>query len=227
MKHLINQFVIEPCNEKVRYHDFILTSYLSKVQASTFLDNLLQTGYISHYAFILHDSDFFSSDDSSVKSGRVNAGDPKKPHLHILISCYSGHTVSAVFRIFNASDFLDSAGLHADTYYCAPQKNKVACYDYLTHKDDPFAHQYSVDDIVASQGAYEHFNKQTVTDQNINAALDSSVLALRDLIAGADLQTVALSYGRDFIFHYPAIRLLIQDLGITIKVRPGSKGRLL
>lgn len=205
-----------PPSQKVRAYDFLILSYLTKQQACYFLDNLRSLGHIRYYALIEHSRDFYVDTDERVSKGEVSAGDPKKRHLHIILSCVNARTPSAICRQFNLAGFKDEKGLLAETPWAEPLKNKVGCFDYFTHVKYPSKAQYTCDEIVFSENAENFYSRNTATRQVVDPGEDVSILALKDLLNGASVQSVALCYGKQFIYHYPAFRALLEDMKVFI-----------
>ena len=170
-----------------RTRNFSLTSYLDKTKIELTL--LKHQNQIRFYAYILHDKD--TNEDGILK----------EPHYHIILITYNPKTVSAVRRWFYG--WVDSDGKDINTLAqkCIDVYN---AYDYLFHKHNPDKFQYNPDDIVSNDKC--HFLGSAESD------IDNATQMLFDLVNGVSFRTMAKKYGKDFIYHYQALRLLAYDM---------------
>lgn len=208
--------VNEPPKDK-RYAEFFLQSYIRKNELINYLETLRTVGgALEFYAVIEHDHDVFTADDESVKTGRVSAGDPKKPHNHFVLKFKSGQskTVSSVRKMFDRAKFVDDQGKPVSVHYCEVCGNRSAAVAYLTHTDakskEKQAYVYPQTDIVYS-GDDARLFFQSVKESN-NAASDITACILEDMLSGCTLRDIAQRYGRDFIYHYHCFRELYRDI---------------
>lgn len=178
------------CKKKMsnsRTRNFSLTSYLDAAKINLTL--LAHENQIRFYAYILHDKD--TNEDGTLK----------EPHYHIIIVTYNAKTVSAVRRWFYG--WVDKEGKDINTLGQACNDIYNA-YDYLYHKNQPDKYQYDSDLIVSNNKG--HFLGSADTD------IDSATQMLFDLVKGVSYRQMAKKYGRDFIFHYQALRVLGYDM---------------
>lgn len=83
--------------------------------------------------------------DFDTKEFKYHKGDLEKVHIHLLIDFYDAHTFSAVKRMFTTVN---------DNPRCEPVSDRVQCYRYLIHKDNPEKFQYSKSNIVSDNIIY-------------------------------------------------------------------------
>lgn len=96
-------------------------------------------------------------------------GELKKPHYHVIL-CYSGPTT------FNSVKCLTVDELHATIP--KPLDCIKGAYDYLTHKNDSYKYQYSVDEIELLNGF--EISEMVELSERDQAELDMSVLDIID-----------------------------------------------
>ena len=127
----------------------------------------------THFAYAYHDKD------------------DNEPHYHVLVHFESARTGYACIKDIKSSSntFLEEAS------------NPVACYEYLTHKNDLDKYQYTDDIIISHNPVYWKNYLPSVRDRP-KADLEADFL--EDLISPdvLDLVYMAKKYGRDFIKNY-------------------------
>lgn len=176
-----------PKVKRIQDRNFSCVSYLSLEQLHDVLNR--KSNQIKHYAYILHDMD------------KEADGSPKQPHFHIIVCLV--HSVNLTTFINWWSGYYDSDGMAVNTLVQCVGSVSL-CYRYLTHKDDPDKYQYNDVLITASDPSYFEDERLCEADP---------VWALVDMIlSGKSLREVARIGGRDFIYHYSAIRVLIDDI---------------
>lgn len=167
-----------------------LVTYLSEEQLMSVL--LEHDTQIKAYAYILHDKDFLEDKIT-----------PKPAHYHLLLALNNAHTFEQVHKWFIG--FEDDKGVEINSFLLELNHRKGA-FAYLTH--DTFKskdkYQYPVSDI-------KSFNPNFFTNDDESAS-DCLSLAVDEILGGANLIEVKRKYGRDFIIHYPKIKLLVQDI---------------
>ena len=129
----------------------------------------------SHWAYIYHDCDLY--DDGSLVA----------PHYHILLHYDNARSGLAVLRDFvgKQNTFVQRAD------------SPVACYEYLTHKNDLDKMQYPDSRIVSHNPVYWEHSLPSVRDR-------TQADFIEDLLSDDELDLVymARKYGRDFIKNY-------------------------
>lgn len=173
--------------KRIQDRNFFCVSYLTLEQIHDVLSR--KASQIKHYAYILHDMD------------KEADGSPKQAHYHIIV-CLN-HSVNLNTFINWWSGYFDSDGKAVNTLVqCAGSVS--VCYRYLTHKDDSDKYQYNDVLITATDPSYFEDERYCEADP---------VWSLVDMIlSGTSLREVARIGGRDFIYHYSAIRVLIDDI---------------
>lgn len=124
--------------------------------------------------------------------------DDKEPHTHIVVWLHTPYAASTIKNWFRGAD---DKGELANTL-AEPCKDIVSMFRYLTHKDNPEKYQYPDDAVVCSDPSAFEDDVQT----------DDTWTAVEDLLNGVPLREVARRYGRDFIYHYSHIRMLVADI---------------
>lgn len=143
---------------------------------------------IRGFAYATHDKDL--NDDGTLKA----------IHTHIVLWLYDGRALDDIRRWFRYTDS-DGQAVNTLGQFCL---DISSAYEYLTHQNTPEKYQYSPDIVVCTdESLFE--NASEVNE-------DSALGALNDLIDGMPLREVAAKYGRDFIFHYHHIKLLLDDI---------------
>lgn len=173
--------------KRIQDRNFFCVSYLTLEQIHDVLTR--KASQIKQYAYILHDMDIESD------------GTPKQQHFHIIV-CLN-HPVNLNTFINWWKGYIDGDGKAVNTLVqCAGSVS--VCYRYLTHKDDPDKYQYNDILIVSTDPSY-------FEDERLSEA--DPVWELVDMIlSGKSLREVARIGGRDFIYHYSAIRVLVDDI---------------
>lgn len=173
--------------KRIQSRNFFCVSYLSLEQIH---DVLARKGaQIKHYAYILHDMD------------KEADGSPKQVHYHIIVCLHNNVNLTTFKNWF--SGYFDDVGKPVNTLVqCAG--SVTDCYRYLTHKDDPDKFQYNDVLITATDPSY--FEDERICDG------DPVWGYVEMILSGKSLREVAQIGGRDFIYHYSAIRVLIADI---------------
>lgn len=83
-----------------RTQDFLMILYPEDPKHVALLEYIKQYEHIWQFAYILHDRDIWDEDDEEVQEGKYVAGDPKKPHWHVLIHRKERSTASAQSNFF-------------------------------------------------------------------------------------------------------------------------------
>lgn len=169
-----------------RSRKFSLVSYVPAEHILQVLQSHSKS--IRGFAYATHDKDL--NDD----------GTSKAIHTHIVLWLYDTRSLDDIRRWFK---YVDSDGQAVNTLgqFCL---DISSAYEYLTHQNASEKYQYSHDIVVCTdESLFE--NASEVNE-------DSALGALTDLLNGVPLRVVAEKYGRDFIFHYSHIKLLIDDI---------------
>ena len=190
--------------------ELFLVSYLPSIEfINDILDKKIKN--IKSYAFIYHDKDIYLNDIIDDKTHEVihRKGDFKTPHFHIYLRLKTDREPDEIKRWFMPKGLLDFNGL---PYNCLSQKVKssVACFDYLTHKNDPEKYQYSENDIIS-------YNIDSVLE---NDAIDNSIDIVEDMLSGFSTRELVKRYGRDFIYHYNCYSAIVAKIKFEDAISP-------
>lgn len=172
---------------RIQARNFSCVTYLSPEQFHEVLSR--KDSQVKHFAYILHDKD-------------VNAdGTPKEPHYHLLVCLYNNVNESTFRNWWKG--FFDPDGKPINTLVEITRSVPVT-YRYLVHADDPDKFQYPESDVVATDHSW--FNDEVKSDCDVVWEWVEMVLN------GTPLRDVARIGGRDFIYHYNAVRVLVNDI---------------
>lgn len=173
-----------------RSRKFSCITYLNDVQLKKCL--LEHINQIRVFAYAYHDKD--TKEDGTLK----------EPHTHLLIVTYNTCTLSAVRRWFsgyisNGKEITTTAQKCNDIY---------SSYDYLTHNtlESIAEGKYQYDKSIVVSNDYDYFKACESSEY------DNLTLACEMLLKGASVRDCAKKFGRDFIIHYSAIRLYLNDV---------------
>lgn len=166
-----------------KFRSFYIMSYLSEKQIEKVLRE--KDKQIRAVAYAFHDKD------------------ENENHYHILLYCYSPHTLSSIEKWFNRSEFVDEKGMHINTLLqnCLSIKGS---FNYLTHEDEQDKFHY--DESIIKGHDIEFFKNAVYVDY------DCLSEAINDLLSGVSLYDCVQRYGRDFIIHYGHIKTLLNDI---------------
>lgn len=167
-------------NEKSRSYSFSLVCYADPAKLEAICRQCCR-----HYAFATHDCDVLEN------------GDKKPVHTHLLVVMKNACTLSAVRRKFT---------IDGENCLAQPLGDKVACFRYLTHTDNPEKYQYS-SDVVVSSGDYWLDEEQQCDEKN------EALLSMLDELRGKhNLRDMVRKYGRDFVLHYQSYKMFAEAL---------------
>ncbi len=179
-------------NEESKIYNASLVSYAPISYISSVLKNHISQ--LKAYSYCYHDKDLDENNKLKI------------PHTHILICSKQPLKISTFCNWFN---YINSNGEKENTLgqKCIDIKS---AYQYLIHENDIDKYQYFFENrITFNSDFFSVVNKE-----------DKSLLALTDILAGCSLRDVALTYGRDFIYHYGHFKQLVLDIeqqeGITL-----------
>lgn len=172
---------------RVQGANYSCITYLSPEQFHEVLSR--KDSQIKHFAYILHDKDVYPD------------GSPKEPHYHLIV-CLNFKINESTFRNW-WKGYFDSDGKAINTLVEITRSVNVS-YRYLTHADDPDKFQYADSAIVSTDHAW------FLDEVNDNA--DQVWGWVEMVLNGTPLRDVARIGGRDFIYHYNAVRVLVNDI---------------
>ena len=136
---------------------------------------------ISKYAFIFHDKDIY--DDGEHK------GELKKPHFHVLVDFHYPCTFTTCKRLFTTD---------TDNPRVENIRDRVAKFEYLTHKRYPDKDQYAYSDIISNDIQYY----ENLLLRGDKKEVDNVAVAIvNDLLKGVPTVLLVDRYGRDFVIH--------------------------
>lgn len=175
---------MKQCNPMTR--DFSLSTYLP-LQA---VKDLCTQNWISHYAYITHDSD--TNED----------GTPKQVHTHILLRTVERLSFNAIQRRINrfAYDYYYGSGETVQNTFIEFTQDVDDAFRYLTHSteqarlDGKF--QYDSLDIVSDNIGYWRGEYSSTANKN-NNALD----IITDMENGLTERQLLVRYGREYLIN--------------------------
>lgn len=125
------------------------------------LDELLKSGELANYAYVVHDRDRYTQEDEDTAAAEiangskrlpVKAGDTKPQHIHVELQLRNARTLSAVAKWLSAPDF--PVPLNWVVYVRENQAGEAQTFDdkcaYLCHERQPDKTPYRYDEIVCS-----------------------------------------------------------------------------
>lgn len=167
-------------NDSSRSYSFSLVCYADAEK----LEKVCKQ-YCRHYALAVHNNDVLEN------------GEKKPVHTHLLVVMKNACTLTAVRRRFT---------IDGENALAQPMGDKVSCYRYLTHMDNPEKFQYD-SSIVRSSGAYWLDEEQQCDEKN------EALLGMLDELRGKhNLREMVRKYGRDFVLHYQSYKLFAEAL---------------
>lgn len=159
-----------------------IMTYAPLAQVKTILEK--KQGAYTAFALIQHDKD---------KA-------PKHCHIFIKFNCERRGT--DILKWFELC--CDENGEIVNTRFEQVHSEK-GLLDYLTHSNTPEKHQYDEKEIIYSdENAREELLKECIIDNGYGA--------LEDMLLGVRLKDIARKWGRDFIRHYTAYKMLANDI---------------
>lgn len=154
-------------NTGVRAYNWSVVSYQP-------LEELLPLINLSNkYAYIFHDKDLC-----------------KNNHYHLLLyftTEISFKRLKTILEPFNKSN--------QNTFF-QPVREKLACWEYLTHKNNPDKYQYESTEICTNNASFWNYQK---VEKDFTQLLD-------DIINGVSRREMVKRWGRDFILNYERYR---------------------
>lgn len=158
-------------NERVR--NYALITYHAKEVIEEVLKELVKSGRVRHWAYIIHDKD------------KDENGELKEKHIHILVQLNNAMSLSAVRALFPVG---------ANTL-AQPMYDKADCFNYLNHKDKPDKYQYPDEDIKADNMDYWKGLQKGEAD-------DKTMCIIDDILSNIPFRVMVSRYGRDFVINY-------------------------
>lgn len=169
-------------NEVLSMKKIAIMTYAPLAQVKTILEK--KQGAYTAFALIQHDKD---------KA-------PKHCHIFIKFNCERRGT--DILKWFELC--CDENGEIVNTRFEQVHSEK-GLLDYLTHSNTPEKHQYDEKEIIYSdENAREELLKECIIDNGYGA--------LEDMLLGVRLKDIARKWGRDFIRHYTAYKMLANDI---------------
>lgn len=154
---------------KVDKYTWVCGSINKPEQFNRLIEGLKEQFY---YAYIYHDSDTYNSDDELVKSGIAALGDKKPKHLHFICNS-SPKALKTWSNQLGIPDFMIEI--------CHTPKGATK---YLTHKNAPKKHQYSIQDIVTSDmGFFKSYYDDSSSIDNYSIYSDLCLLKTHRMTA--------------------------------------------
>ena len=157
-----------------RNRNFAMVTYHSRETVENVLKLYLQLGRVRHYAFIVHDKD------------KKPDGELKETHIHILLQLNNAMTLSALRNLFP----------NGNTTLGQPLRDKMDCFNYLTHKNTPEKYQYNENDIISDDLQYWKEAQKTGSENDRTCEL------IRDILNNVDYWTMLDRYGRDYVINF-------------------------
>lgn len=119
--------------EKFRSKTLMLMLYPDNLEHVRAVDEIREAGIF--YAMILHDRDTWSVEDE-LENPEHKAGEPKKPHWHIVLRFSNACWNTSICSRFGIED-----------RFCKKADSCDEALEYLIHKNHPDKYQYHVDDV--------------------------------------------------------------------------------
>ncbi len=180
---------------------FSLVTYMPIAEVDKFLRS---AEWVQHWSYILHDKDKYP-DDVKDKDGKVihKKGDPKDPHIHVLLYTYHQKTSSAVRKRFEkyAREIAKKDGSTPQNTLADICDDVEAMYDYQCHigEDPEIKVPYPTSDRVVDDPSYWAKYEKT---SGLNDVIDNTGLAMvNDLLSGTSVYQMVEKYGKDYIYH--------------------------
>lgn len=175
--------------ESGRFRSYIMVFYGSESELCSLLRKYNER--ISKYVYILHDKDTYDNDLLDKDGNFVHrAGDIEKPHFHVVLEFYNGLTFTALCRLFTTG---------TDKPRVERVSDKIACFEYLIHKNDKDKYQYPYNELVSNDIKYfERLCKHGVS----STGDEKSLAIIRDMMNGVPKRLLMVRYGRDVIINY-------------------------
>lgn len=183
---------------RVQGYNFSCITYLSPEQFHAVFSR--KDSQIKHYAYAYHDKDVWTVEDEKHNKA-YKAGMLKTPHYHLVVCLRHAINLSTFLNWFRG--YYDEDGKAINTL-AEVTRSVVVSYRYLIHADDPDKFQYPDSVVVATDHSY--FNDETLSDT------DPVWEWVEMVLNGTPLREVARISGRDFIYHYNAVRVLVNDI---------------
>lgn len=122
--------------------------------------------------------------------------DTNEPHIHVFIILKTSRIVSEVVNWFKKDTDVNTFG-ERHNY------GKSSTIKYATHTDEDSKKLgkalYELDEITYFNCDFSYWTKEKK---------DVTFQMLEDLLSGVSLRLIACNYGRDFIYHYSAVKEL-------------------
>ena len=187
-------------SENNRYRCYTMVFYAGSKEFDKLL--LKYSARISHYAYIVHDKDIYADDLKDDEGNYVHrAGEIEKEHIQCIIEFYNALSPSALRKLFTTEN---------DKPQVQRVIDKVAMFEYLTHKNDPDKYQYPKSAIISDDINY--FEKLCIEGEKRDTD-DKAISIVNDILAGVSPRIIMHRYGRDCIIHYSQY----QDMADRIK----------
>lgn len=195
-----------PTNKKA--HWFSLTTYASDEQLKDFAN--AHSANLEYMAYIEHDKD------------KLENGEPKTTHKHILIKSFNQITITTLRNKFERASFVDEHG-KAVTTLCEYTQSAKGSYEYLIHKNHPQKAQYSETDIITLLGDVSIVECARCGPSTTTPRKDNTFEILQQLAQGASKWTLAKKYGRDYILNANKYDYLLAQLN-PVEMRQAYHG---
>lgn len=125
--------------------------------------------------YILHDSDVYTAEDERADEGR-KAGEPKKPHYHVLAKYDGVKTLAQVQEDFAFTGIS----------YIEPVRSFRTMCRYLCHLDEPVKHQYPVDSVVCVSGFSPDFSRKFSKSEEL-----AQIVSMTEFVEDNDISEFA------------------------------------
>lgn len=137
----------EPKKASIQQFNMLLYADDSKYIATDILDRIKNDEHIVSYAYILHDKDFYDVDTFDIHGKLLGKqGEHKKNHYHVCVSLNNKTPISDI-----------ALWLGVPQRFIQKTKDFKGSILYLTHKNAPDKHQYSVNDVITNISEYHKY----------------------------------------------------------------------
>lgn len=157
-------------NQYQPFYSLFVRTYAPEEEVQAYLrsqDNL------DEWAYIVHDKDVLPD------------GTPKQPHIHVLLYRKNGFALTKMIKIFTHNTLVQVI------------RNRLSCYRYLTHKDNPEKYAYDDSKIreyhVGGQDTFKVTRQESREQSNKQMLYDIQQLSRRQM---------GEKYGRDYMLNF-------------------------
>lgn len=197
-----------------RSYAFCLSTY---IEFDKVIDFLRGAHWISHWSACPHDKDVWTKKDNENDPSHIE-GVQKEPHTHIVLYTFNGKSSSSVRKLFDRYSIEIYGADNKQNTLCQVCNDVGAQYRYQLHLDDPDRYPYYLTPEIRVTDNSNYWKKFEVTD-GMNSPDNKGLAMVEALLSGVPYRTLCEQFGKDFIYHFPAIynmsrRIYRQEQGV-------------